>query len=831
MRALFTISIYTAVFAFLGVSSLNAQVLYEDSFNNNLTTTSNSAYDVHLEDGNLVITGNGTASSFNAFEYGVHSNGAPSTFNMSAAPRVFIKARGTGSPVLRIDVKDANGFVSNLEANFASLTNGFSIYTLDYTGDFFDGGFGGSPCTSDTAPCPVNPATISNLVFFVNAAEGGYNGTIEIDWISVGQPLEDTLPVNIDARYNQIGYHLTREKLISITATEDFEPIPFTIFNEAGTQVLSGTTSSPQLWSLSNEYVATIDFSSVDIAGTYVVVVNENEIEINILADGYEALSQATLKYYYFNRASTPITSQFGGIHARNAGLPDTEVIVHSSAASGTRPTGTVISAPKGWFDAGDYNKYVVNSGISTYTLLAAFEHFENHLASQSFDIPENTNTLPDVLDEVKWNLDWMLAMQDPEDGGVYHKLTGLNFSGVIMPDQYDLDRYVVQKSTAAALNFAAVTAIASRVYADYEGVLPGFSTQLLAASELAYAWAKGNPTSFYNQPADVQTGEYGDFDVTDEFQWAAVELFITTQNQTYTNDINVASIGNGIPTWQYTAPLALYSIAAHRAALQGTINVDNATNKILTTATAIKDRVNNSIMRIGMTSENFTWGSNGEAGNQIMNLLMAFQITEDETYLEAAFTATDYILGRNATGFSFITGYGDTPTSHPHHRISEADALEDPVPGMVAGGPQSGQQDGCPGYPSNLPATSYIDDWCSYSTNEVTINWNAPFFYSFTALHIYQNEQVLSVSGEEDNLTSEDLIIFPNPPVDQLNLKVRQRGDVLIEIFDLNGRKVLDSTLKDGHRSVDISKLANGLYLLQAQVSGKKLVQKFIKQ
>ncbi|HCD52991.1 MAG TPA: cellulase, partial [Balneolaceae bacterium] len=124
-------------------------------------------------------------------------------------------------------------------------------------------------------------------------------------------------------------------------------------------------------------------------------------------------------------------------------------VMVHAAAATGSRPEGTIISSPKGWYDAGDYNKYVVNSGISTYTLLFAYEQFPEFFKNQDLNIPESKNDLPDILDEALWNLEWLLTMQD-EDGGVYHKLTTANFEGMVMPHEATNQRYVVMKNTGA---------------------------------------------------------------------------------------------------------------------------------------------------------------------------------------------------------------------------------------------------------------------------------------------------------------------------------------------------------------------------------------------
>src|SRR5690606_20791942 len=183
---------------------------------------------------------------------------------------------------------------------------------------------------------------------------------------------------------------------------------------------------------------------------------------------------------------------------------------------------------------AGDYNKYIVNSGISTYTLLAAYEHFPEIFDPQNLNIPESGDAIPDLLNETLWNLEWMLTMQDATDGGVYHKLTNKRFDGVVMPHEAASDRYVVQKSTAAALNFAAVMATASRVLAQYEQQLPAMSAKMLAAAESAWAWAEANPDVIYKQPEDIKTGEYGDRQLADEFFWAAAELYITTKKDTY---------------------------------------------------------------------------------------------------------------------------------------------------------------------------------------------------------------------------------------------------------------------------------------------------------
>lgn len=96
--------------------------------------------------------------------------------------------------------------------------------------------------------------------------------------------------------------------------------------------------------------------------------------------------------------------------------------------------------------------------------------------------------------------------------------------------------------------------------------------------------------------------------------------------------------------------------------------------------------------------------------------------------------------MGRNGTSYAFVTGYGDKTPMNPHHRPSGADGVEAPVPGLIAGGPNPGQQDGC-SYPSDIPDQSYVDDYCSYASNEIAINWNAPLVYLGNALEALQYE------------------------------------------------------------------------------------------
>jgi endoglucanase len=554
--------------------------------------------------------------------------------------------------------------------------------------------------------------------------------------------LSSTVPVAAAGeptiQVNQVGYLPGGAKWAAVPAVRT---CTFTVVDDAsGREVLSGTLGPVALWTPANAEVRLADFSSLTKPGTYRLHVDglPDSPRFAVAADAYAALDAAAIRAYYFNRASIALEPRYAGPYARPAGHPDTRVLVHASAASASRPEGTVISSPGGWYDAGDYNKYVVNSGISVYELMAAYEHFPAFFSSLPVGLPESGNGVPDLLDEVHWNLAWMLTMPDPADGGVYHKLTGKQFDGVVMPDQAAGERYVVQKTTAAALDFAAVMAMASRVYAPFEKQWPGLPRRMLAAATAAWQWARAHPATPYRQPPDIRTGDYGDTQLDDEFAWAAAELYIATRDDTYWAAMRASDAPMVPPGWSQVGALAWISLAEHRKELTAAADQALIERRIRTLATELLADWQASPYRLGMRPADFVWGSNAVALNRALVMIQAYRLDGDRRMLDAAQSALDYVLGRNLLGRSMVTGFGARPPLHPHHRPSMARAGSAPVPGFLVGGPNPGQQDssGCKTpYPSNAPALSYLDEGCSYASNEVAINWNAPLVYVAAAL------------------------------------------------------------------------------------------------
>ena len=538
---------------------------------------------------------------------------------------------------------------------------------------------------------------------------------------------------------NQIGFYPHSPKVVVVVgATGDqFRVLPA----GGGAPVLTGALGeerSADAWGLP---ARTADLSALVTPGRYRVVVDGAgesppfEIRERVLAEA----ARASLKAFYHHRVSVATVPEHAGIWARPAGHPDDRVEIHPSAASPGRPAGTLISAPGGWYDAGDYNKYVVNSGITTGTLLSLAEDLPEAVAALETNIPESGDAVPDLIDEVLYNLRWMLAMQDPGDGGVYHKLTTANFAGMVMPHEATEQRYVVPKSTAAALNLAAVAAQASRLLDALE-LRPELADSALQVARGAWKWARAHPDLLYDQAGmnreydpDVNTGAYGDGNLSDEFAWAAAEMYATTREDSFLAAIPDAPAGAATtPSWNSVRTLAEYTLARLEPVSGAAApRVAAARARIVAAADSLLAgaRGHPYAVPMGANPRDFVWGSSGVAANQGVLLLFAHRLTGEGRYLRGAMENLDYLLGRNPTGYSFLTGFGARTPMHPHHRPSEADGIEAPIPGWLSGGSNPGRQDGCD-YPSELPALAFVDDVCSYASNEVAINWNAPFVY-----------------------------------------------------------------------------------------------------
>ncbi|MBN2202482.1 glycoside hydrolase family 9 protein, partial [bacterium] len=319
---------------------------------------------------------------------------------------------------------------------------------------------------------------------------------------------------------NQVGYRTNAVKRAFVTGYEG----AWRIVGSNGKTVLSGETAPAGFDPLAGDEIARIDFDGLTRPGEYRIVLSAAGIEsypFTVDDDPYGALADALLKNFYFQRCGTALTEEYAGMYAHSA--------CH------TRPavlygTDTQIDVTGGWHDAGDYGRYSEPGACAAAMLLLAYDSFPG-LFGDDLGIPESGNGVPDILDEVRWELDWLMKMQDPATGGVFHKAASVRFPGFVMPEKDYSTIAVHAVSPTATAATAAVLAQAARIW---RGIDVEYASVLLEAAEFAYGWIIANTGApGFKNPPGVESGEYGDASAADESFWAAMELYRTTGRET----------------------------------------------------------------------------------------------------------------------------------------------------------------------------------------------------------------------------------------------------------------------------------------------------------
>jgi endoglucanase len=565
-------------------------------------------------------------------------------------------------------------------------------------------------------------------------------------------------------RVNQVGY-LPHGPKGATLVTEATGPVAWRLDDGRRRTVARGRTRPAGVDRTSGLNVHTVDFTDVTRPGRGYTLVADGERShpFDLADDAYERLRVDALSVYYPQRSGTPIDGAVAGeAYARAAGHvgvppnrgdldvpcqpPEVSLPVYGEPWT----CDYTLDVVGGWYDAGDHGKYVVNGGISVYQLMSTWERNRiaagadrRALGDGSLRVPERGNRVPDVLDEARWELEWMLTMQvpagEPLAGMVHHKVHDNAWTGLPLDPAADpMPRELHRPSTAATLNLAAVAAQGARVFERYD---PAFAARLLRAARTAWSAAESNPP-LYAPAADGASGggPYDDADVADEHYWAAAELFITTGERGF-RDAVLASPRHEADVFDVNG-----FDWGHVAAL-GRLDLATLPNRL---PAAERQRVRRSVVEgadalralqrqqpwgqpYAPADNSFAWGSNSQVLNNLVVLATAYDLTGAARYQRAVVGGMDYLLGRNALNISYVTGYGDVFSQNQHSRMyaHQLDpASPRPPDGFVAGGPNSSIQDpvaqellgDCP----PTPQFCYVDHIESWSTNEITINWNS---------------------------------------------------------------------------------------------------------
>lgn len=548
-------------------------------------------------------------------------------------------------------------------------------------------------------------------------------------------------------RVNQVGYLPSGPKNATLV-TDATSRLPWQLKDDGGRTVAQGWSVPRGVDASSGQNVHSIDFGRHQRPGEGYTLVADGETSrpFDIGTAAYERLRTDSAKYYYTQRSGIAISDELRPGYARPAGhvgvapnQGDTEVPCRPGECDYT------LDVSGGWYDAGDHGKYVVNGGISTWELLSTYERSlhartgePSKLGDGTLAIPESGNKVPDILDEVRWELDFLLKMQVPDGqplaGMAHHKIHDEAWTGLpLLPDDDPQKRELHPPTTAATLNLAATAAQAARLYRPYDRE---FAAKALAAAREAFAAALAHPDVLADESDGIGGGAYPDGQVEDEFYWAAAELYLTTGERDFRDRV----LGSPVHTadifgplgfdWARTAAAARLDLATVPSGLPGRDKVRRSVvqgaDRYLATLKAHPYG-----MPYAPEGNVYDWGSSHQVLNNAVVLATAYDITGGSKYRDGAVQSMDYILGRNALNMSYVTGYGEVNAHNQHSRwyAHQLDpSLPEPPDGTLSGGPNSNIQD--PYAQSKLQGCvaqfCFIDDIQSWSTNEHTINWNA---------------------------------------------------------------------------------------------------------
>lgn len=574
------------------------------------------------------------------------------------------------------------------------------------------------------------------------------------------QPAAPDAPSPI--RFNQLGFLPDGPKR-ALVPDPAASPLRWELRDAAGAVRARGGTEVLGDDAASGEHLHLIDFSSFTGAGEgWRLVVGETRSRpFPIAADIYARLPFDALAYFYHNRASVPIEARFAGgaRWARPAAhAPDRATCFSGRGTDGRDWPGCsyTLDVSRGWYDAGDHGKYVVNGGISVWTLMNVWERRDTVFPDGSAAIPEAGNGVSDLLDEARFEMEFMLAMQVPEGplaGMAHHKVADENWTAVPTPPHLDRERrFLYPPTTAATLNLAATAAQCARIW---RGIDAAFSARCLAAARRAYAAAKANPAIHAGNFNG--SGSYGDREVGDESYWAAAELFVTTGEAAYGADLRASPHFRGVatePGWPSTATLGTISLAlvpnnlSRRERRAQRSRIVAAADGFLAEGRLEGYRIPYGAPCGPQTpapqgaapqapaSHCYPWGSNSNLLNRAILLALAADFTGDPRYRAGVIDAMDYLLGRNPLDRSYVSGYGARPMAHPHHRFWAHGVdpnLPPPPPGALSGGPNSTSRRADPvgrELGDCAPQACWRDDIRAYALNEVAVNWNAPLVW-----------------------------------------------------------------------------------------------------
>lgn len=529
---------------------------------------------------------------------------------------------------------------------------------------------------------------------------------------------QEANPLVHGPKVNQVGYFPGEQAAFTILEQDAPRVSEFQVVGPDGMSQFAGHLPPVAMDERAScgERVYSVPFTAPREAGAYRIEVGEQVSPIFMVTpDVYGPLYRDAARAFYLIRSGTAIDDPVTQIAHKASHLNDALV---------QQPDGAWVQRDLvgGWYNAGDYGKWTHMASI-TCSYMMLLHEIAPDIAKRKLDIPESANDLPDLLDQARWGLAWLLKMQNP-DGSVMHKVdSGHNFIFGKLPEDDPNERRATFASTIDAADFTAVMLQATRVFGNID---PPFARQCRSAADRSRAWLEKNPAVLHDDPF------YVDKDPSGERLWALAEIIRATGNREALEEFRKTAGQRPLSAVSWMSPEMLGYVSLAMAEDIDPETRQLALRSLRILADGILLKVGASGYGVAASSDEYYWGSLENVLHRGAALACVDHLTGDTKYRDGALRQLGYALGRNSLGFSFVTGYGSLSAKRPFHWTHAATGKV--MPGWAAGGPNSQGQGVDPilkaiqdrGTP---PAKCFVDDH-SWGCHEGQTTENAALLF-----------------------------------------------------------------------------------------------------
>lgn len=602
-------------------------------------------------------------------------------------------------------------------------------------------------------------------------------------------------------KINQEGYTCQGSKDAKVSYYPKFgslEGKTYEIVNENTEEVVYSDilTNPVENDKVSGETVYDMDFDAVTQAGTYYIRISDADLDASVLTprdieegldtdtivsysfeigdDVYDDLMTDVLKYYYYQRQGIDLDEKYAGVFARENLHPNDVTVKKWSDRD--NPNAETFDVSQGWYDAGDYGKYVVPAATSVEDLLMAYELYPEVFENIDTNIPETDSgnelytDAPAILSEVKWELDMLLKLEHADKDGSFYVAANYKDGVIYIEDtlysssDYNSDENQKDlRSHLATIDMAAMLAHAYIVYKDIP-VYADFAQQCLDTAVRAWNWVNdASNEKHMSIGAANRTYTFKEDELERSTYWAAGSLYramkLAGQDTSEYENYLISNCDTENNTYCFSSSSLGYTQNAE--SLLGYFNYlyenDNPNEKISNTFQKFetwRTRIlNYDSYGTDYPDWGYWWGSNKVYNHCAMALLLGSMIVDgedsvSEEVMDSTQNAFNYMLGVNPISFSYVSGHGENCVKNIYSGIFTKDAKLDPYQcpdGYVTEGANSNNNR----YLSKYNAKCYMDSDSEYTTNENTLYGNAAFILLAASVISRTEQMEESVQGD----------------------------------------------------------------------------------